>query len=131
MPYDAILTNVHIAANGAGTDHAVRLDRHVVTDVHLNVLDLAMLLHPCWPHNNILLDDNVGPEIDWSHITTHHDLGVHDVFTLHANVLEALQDHMFADFVLLLREQVELRLVVLGHRLHVDFLRSLTMKINY
>ena len=68
--------------------------------------------------DHIFLDDNIGAQVDRGHISTHDNLRVHDVFALHADVLEPLQNDILANLVLLLREQVKLRLVVLGHGFH-------------
>ena len=118
MPNDTILPDMDVAANRLRADHAVRLYRHVVSNVHLDVLYLAMLLDETGSNDDILLDDDIGAEVDRCHIATHHHLRVHHILPLHADVLKALQNDIFTDFVLLLRKQVELRLVVFGHGLH-------------
>ena len=48
---------------------------------------------------------------------------MHHVFAFHADVFEAFENNILTNFILLLCEQVELSLVVFGHRLHLaDFL---------
>ena len=84
-----------------------------------------MLLVEGGSDDDVLFDDHIGAQIDVCYVTAHDDLRVHHVFPFHADVLKALQDHILTDLVLFLSEKVELRLVVLGHRLHVDLLLSL------
>ena len=80
---------------------------------------MTVFLAKCRANDYVFFDDDVGAEVDRRHITAHDYLRVHDIFAFHSNILESLQNDILTDFVLLLREQVELRLVVLGHRFHL------------
>ena len=114
----AVLTDMHIAADRLRGDHALGFNGHIVSNVHLDVLDMAVFFAKSWANDHIFLDDNIGAQVDRGHISSHDNLGVHDVFTLHSDVLESLQNDVLTDLVLLLREEVKLRLVVLGHGFH-------------
>ena len=118
MPDHTTLADVHIAPDRLRRDHTLRLYRNIVSNVHLDVLDMAVFFAKSRANDHIFLDDNIGAQVDRGHISSHDDLGVHDVFALHSNVLESLQNDILTDLVLLLREQVKLRLVVLGHGFH-------------
>ena len=81
---------------------------------------------------HILLDNHVSAQVNRCHVPTHDHLRVHHVFALHADIFEAFQDDVLADLVLLLREEVELRLVVLWHWLHLcETIILINMLIDY
>ena len=75
-----------IAADGGSADDALGLNRHIVSNVHFDVLYMAMFLIVCRSDNDILLDYNVSAKIDWGHIAAHDDLRMHHIFSFHSNV---------------------------------------------
>ena len=104
VPNHTVFPNVHITADGLGADDAVRLDRHIVSDVHLDVLDLTMLLVEGGSDDDVLFDDHVGAEVDRGHVSSHDHLRMHHILPFHSDVLQALQDDILRNLVLLLRE---------------------------
>ena len=112
------LADMHVAADRLGRNHALGLNCHIVSNVHLDILHMPMLLAKRRSNNHILLDNDISSEIYRCHITPHDNLRMHHVFALHADILQALQNHILADLILFLGEEVELRLVVFGHRFH-------------
>ena len=108
-----------IAADGSCANDALWLNRHIVSNVHLDVLDMTMFFVVGRSDYDVLLDYDIGAKIDRGHISSHDDLRVHHIFSLHPNILQALQDDVLTNLVLLLSEEIELRFVVLRHRFHL------------
>ena len=113
---------MNIAADGSSANDTLWLNRHIVSNVHFDVLDMTMFFVVCRSDNDILLDYDICAKIDRRHIASHDDLRVHNIFSFHSNILQALQDHVFTNLVLLLSKEIELRFVVLRHRLHLEFI---------
>ena len=122
MANNAVLSDVNITTDRSCRDDTLGLNSHIVSNIHLDILNMAVFLAKCWPDYYILFDNNIRAQVDWSHVASHNHLRVHDIFALHSDIFETLQDDVLTDFVLLLREQIELRFVVLGHRLHISLI---------
>ena len=74
MADNTALADVHIASDRLRGDHALRLNRHIVSNVHLDILHMPMLLAKCRSNNHILFYYDISSEIYRCHVTPHDNL---------------------------------------------------------